>query len=296
MKICDYGCGKEAKFWFKSVNRWCCSKNVNICSEARKYLKKPKGKNLKLSLKMKGKVPWNKGKKNVQKSIFKGQTKDTNLSILKRNESRELNRINRLKNLSDDVFNTYNLTFLEKKHKKFLKFEDIRKNPNIYEKVEIQVRCKNSSCKFSKEKNGWFTPRRTQIYERIRQLETKKGNGKAFFYCCKECKQAYSKMNLNLENYFLYEKIVHIETERQIKKYKNKIKGIELRSRKFHVDHIFSVRMGFENGILPQIIACYKNLRVISDHENCSKFTKSDINSEKLFHMFNECVMENKCH
>jgi len=291
MKICDYGCGQEAKYQRKN-GKWCCSKNINICPEARKKLKKPKGKNFKLSLRMKGRDPWNKGKKNVQKSIFKGQTKDTNLSILKRSTSRELNRINRLKNLSNDVFNTYNLTFLEKKHKKFLEFEDIRKNPNINEKVEIQVRCKNPSCKFSKEKNGWFTPKRTQIHERIRQLESKKGNGKGFFYCCKECKQVYSKMNLNLENYFLYEKIVHIETERQIKKYKNKIKDIELRSRKFHVDHIFSVSMGFKKGILPQIIACYKNLRVISSHENCSKFTKSEINLSELFSMYDEYLME----
>ena len=27
IKLCNYGCGKEAKFYFKTVNKWCCSKS-----------------------------------------------------------------------------------------------------------------------------------------------------------------------------------------------------------------------------------------------------------------------------
>ena len=50
--FCDYGCGKEAKFYFKKVNKWCCSKNVHSCEEVRKHI----------SNKRKGIVSWNKGK------------------------------------------------------------------------------------------------------------------------------------------------------------------------------------------------------------------------------------------
>jgi len=34
--LCDYGCGKESKYYFKSVDKWCCSKNVNSCPIKRK--------------------------------------------------------------------------------------------------------------------------------------------------------------------------------------------------------------------------------------------------------------------
>ena len=33
--LCSYGCGKEAKFYFKTVNKWCCSDNWTRCSVMR---------------------------------------------------------------------------------------------------------------------------------------------------------------------------------------------------------------------------------------------------------------------
>ena len=34
--LCHYGCGKEANYYFKWVNKWCCSKHFNSCSEMRR--------------------------------------------------------------------------------------------------------------------------------------------------------------------------------------------------------------------------------------------------------------------
>ena len=34
--ICEYGCGKESKFYFKEVKKWCCSKSTNSCEEVRR--------------------------------------------------------------------------------------------------------------------------------------------------------------------------------------------------------------------------------------------------------------------
>lgn len=31
MTLCFYGCGQEAKYYFKTVNKWCCSKSHNMC-------------------------------------------------------------------------------------------------------------------------------------------------------------------------------------------------------------------------------------------------------------------------
>lgn len=29
--ICDYGCGQEAKYYFPTVNKWCCSSHFSKC-------------------------------------------------------------------------------------------------------------------------------------------------------------------------------------------------------------------------------------------------------------------------
>jgi hypothetical protein len=29
--LCEYGCGNKAKFYFKTVNKWCCSKHFSQC-------------------------------------------------------------------------------------------------------------------------------------------------------------------------------------------------------------------------------------------------------------------------
>lgn len=41
--ICDYGCGKEAKFQFKN-GRWCCSKNTSSCDIYRAKISKSREK------------------------------------------------------------------------------------------------------------------------------------------------------------------------------------------------------------------------------------------------------------
>ena len=41
INLCDYGCGREAKFYLKYVKKWCCSKSANSCivnKEAKRYL------------------------------------------------------------------------------------------------------------------------------------------------------------------------------------------------------------------------------------------------------------------
>lgn len=38
MRLCDYGCGREAKYQFKN-GKWCCSKHVNQCPKLREIVK-----------------------------------------------------------------------------------------------------------------------------------------------------------------------------------------------------------------------------------------------------------------
>lgn len=58
-----------------------------------------------------------------------------------------------------------------------------------------------------------------------------------------------------------------------------------------HIDHIFSVQEGFNLGILPIIISCKGNLRILTCSENSGKSKRCDITLEELFKRFDE---ENK--
>ena len=53
--ICEYGCGKEATHYLPTVKKWCCSERQMQCDVQRK----------KYSNSIKGRIPWNKGKKNI---------------------------------------------------------------------------------------------------------------------------------------------------------------------------------------------------------------------------------------
>lgn len=96
MEICSYGCGKEAKFFFKT-GRGCCESSPNKCEGKRKIdSEKKKGKfNGTPAWNIDGFIytPWNKGKTNVYseetklkisnslkgKSIGKGATPEIEL-------------------------------------------------------------------------------------------------------------------------------------------------------------------------------------------------------------------------
>jgi very-short-patch-repair endonuclease len=76
LNLCEYGCGQEAKQQFKN-GKWCCEKNSNSCPakrtirslkcktrglkpfQSRKHSAQSKKK---ISERLKGKIPWNKGK------------------------------------------------------------------------------------------------------------------------------------------------------------------------------------------------------------------------------------------
>jgi len=79
----------------------------------------------------------------------------------------------------------YSLKEKKEKYPFFCQVEELREDPKT---GEIQGHCKNHNCKNSKEKGGWFTLSYTQIYERIRQLESENGNDGSYFYCSQKCK------------------------------------------------------------------------------------------------------------
>lgn len=78
-KLCDYGCGQEAKYQRKN-GKWCCSKNIAQCPAIRKKLvenhvdSKEVYKNL--SIEKKKKMAWNKGlTAETNESVKRGRDK-----------------------------------------------------------------------------------------------------------------------------------------------------------------------------------------------------------------------------
>jgi len=214
MKLCEYGCGQEAKYQFKN-GKWCCSETTNKCPAVRQ----------KQSELMKGKIPHNKGKKTGPRSeeTKRKISKSHKGKILSEEHKKSISESHKGKSLSKEhinnlmgrivwnkdkvcnketkkkisIGNKFSLRDYKENHPFLFVVEELRENKN----GEIQVHCKNHECENSKEKGGWFTPNRNQLYERIRHLEHKDGNGGSYFYCSQHCKDTCPLYGLRSDPY-----------------------------------------------------------------------------------------------
>jgi len=174
--ICEYGCGRKAKHQFKN-KKWCCENHYSKCPNKRKENIGGKRFSEELRQKMSNLAKIRIGKHNP----FFGKT----------HSDKTKNHLKNIQKLSIEV--------IEIKYPLFYKIEEIRYNSD---KTEIQVRCKNHNCQNSKDKNGWFTPTYSQLYERIRNIE-KHNIDNAYFYCCDKCKQECPLFNLKFDPFKL---------------------------------------------------------------------------------------------
>jgi len=189
MILCDYGCGKEAKYQFKN-GKWCCSKSTNSCPKLKKlnsirmsgrnnpmFNKKAWNKDLKGVQKA-----WNKGLKGVQKAWNKGLTNIYSKKTLKKMSNARKKIIPWNKNIK------LSISKIKNRYPTFAKIEEMRYEPDKPDEKVIQVHCKNHLCSNSKEQGGWFTPiNRDQLFNRIWAVENDDGN--RYYYCSEKCKQ-----------------------------------------------------------------------------------------------------------
>jgi hypothetical protein len=100
----------------------------------------------------------------------------------------------------------------------------------------------------------------------------------------------YDSMMIDIEDikkFQEYNRKVRLMTSVTYRKNKKIIDPLDLKSKFYHIDHIYSVSDGFKNNIDPKIISSVYNLRIISMKENLKKGSKSDITIELLTEMFN---------
>jgi len=189
MKICDYGCGREAIYKFKN-EKLCCSLHRLKCPAQKNLLKGENnpffGKShseenkKKCGESSKGKLPWNKGIPRTEEEKQKISEKTT--EAMKSLEVRE--KLRRRPTFSKNnnpnwrggyyskgipLYNTYASTINYA--------EDCRRSEE--DKNVLEVKCAYCGC--------WFVPTIRQVYERRRCLEGK-NYGEQRIYCSDKCK------------------------------------------------------------------------------------------------------------
>jgi very-short-patch-repair endonuclease len=120
IKLCDYGCGEKANYYFKTVNKWCCSNYPQKCS---------KQKN-KISITMKEKTFSNDHLKNLK--ISRNKRKMTKWST----EQREKLSSKR-KGINNSMFGKRHST--ESKKKIGLKSLGRKHNEEFKEKMRVYM-------------------------------------------------------------------------------------------------------------------------------------------------------------
>ena len=202
MKLCDYGCGQISRYQMSS-GKWCCEDFYTKCPEIKKRnsemnkLKQVGNKNPFFgkthSEKTKDILRCKQTGKKIHTELWK-----TELSIKMMGEKNPFFGKTHNVKTKNVISKSRQLTIskIKSKYPFFSKIEEMRYNPDKPNEKEIQVRCKNHKCKNSKEKNGWFTPTKTQFFERKRQLESKYGQGGCYFYCSQKCKDECPLFNL----------------------------------------------------------------------------------------------------
>ncbi len=206
-KLCEYGCGQEAKFQFKN-GKWCCSEKTTKCPEIRKKVSKSNKGHIvteetkkkiskanknqsierrEISSKVhKGKTPWNKGKTGIySKETLKKMRKARKGKTYKEIFGKEKAKV--MKEQRTRIRLT--ISKIKKKYPFFAQIEEMRYNPDKPGEKEIQVHCKNHLCSNSKERGGWFTPTNQQMKTRRDWLENE-GIDICYFYCSKKCKES----------------------------------------------------------------------------------------------------------
>lgn len=85
-----------------------------------------------------------------------------------------------------------------------------------------------------------------------------------------------------VDDFKKYKDLVIRYTNQSILFYKELIENIELRSMDYHLDHKYSIKMGFINDIDPKIIGSVVNIEIIPAKINASKQEKCSITKPQL--------------
>jgi hypothetical protein len=156
----------------------------------------------------------------------------------------------------------------------------------LFELEEAKISDDNSEilicCKLCEK---WFP----STYEKLRSRHNALlyGNKRHYFFCSKDCaeKSGLYKRKCeitNLTEYRNYRWTVFLRTEYTIRKFRDKIKDIEVRDRYHPIDHKYSIREAFDKNVPIEIVSHWKNLEITTLTKNSRKNKKCSITLDQL--------------
>ena len=287
IQLCDYGCGQLATYQFKS-GKWCCESNTHRCPSQRIINSKThigipsvkKGKKYKNTKHNFEEIKTSKlcdyGCGNIAKYKFdnkkvccsksqnscpevKSKNRSSNIGIDRNTkENKEASRLRMLNGLAN-------------------RMNEIPRDPEKEKtKSEKQrLRMLNGQAmyvvEFSKSK---------ECHKKIRKNREEKGK--------------WTKLNEMTERQLYHRLVLHLTNKSIQQKFSEE--ELKTRGTKFnenHIDHIFSEQEGFNLGILPIIISCKGNLRLITCFENSGKNSRCDISLDQLLKIYKDEINSN---
>jgi len=325
-KVCDYGCGQEAKHQLKN-GKWCCSENFAKCLG---FIKKNTGN--KRPRKIRKEKPefcdYGCGKPAIFyfKNVNKWCCSKSQNSCEKNKSKDKKTKYFKIENLEKQLcdYGCGKVALFQIGNKKRL---CCSKNQNSCKGM------KNKNCEKNKGRNHIITKKRKPVSEEIKrkmsESQKKSRLDPNSFWNSKEydiikekqkiemlngrAKKLNSYLRLNIEetkekirkireekgqwlpqcmysDFQLYTSIVLYYTNISSKKKYTKIELKERGNKKGekHLDHNFSISKGFKFGILPSIIGSKSNIRLVDNLYNRKKLNKCDITLEKLFVLYKE--------
>lgn len=196
--LCDYGCGKEGKYYFKTVKKWCCSDHYLKCESNKE--------------KRSGKNSWRLGVKHTSAVKIKCGIKNIGRKLSEEHK-RKIIHYGKDNPSWKGGYSNKNLSRYDKFATQLEICEEIRRNKN--DSNILEARC--NYC------GKWFKPTPISCYDRVRCLNgTAYGEGR--LYCSEQCKQ-----ECPIYNQTLYPKGFKPATSREVQP--------ELRQMRFEIDN-----------------------------------------------------------
>jgi len=285
MNICEYGCGKEGKYFFKRVKKWCCSKSFQACPAFKKKYEKicfEKYGVKNISQLNETKCHMRKSKNvyykiPIDKNILceygcgKPARYIINIQDQKFCCSKYYNRCEAIRLINKEKSGIGNREKSKRKiHSEFMKKENpmfINENKEMFMKSVTSDYYKETMSTILL--NLWEDD---EFKEKVLQGRIRSGS------------QVHPDEVIKFKK---YRSKVHHYTRKSIRDYVDIInpenKCIGIKEGMHNVDHIYSIFDGFNNNVSPKIVGSYINLQVIPWKDNLKKQRNSWITKNNLY-------------
>lgn len=290
MNLCYYGCGREGKYFFKIVKKWCCEKKFQSCPSFKKKienncLEKYGVNNISQLKKVKEKM-------RKRKNIYFEIPIDENI-LCEYGCGLPARYIINVKNQKFCCSNNYNsceeMRLINKK------LSGIANRNYIKRKTHSELMKKENPMFVDENKQKFINVVSSYDYkEKMSNILVNLWKNEDFIdkVFAGRIKNGVQIPPEKAKGFKQYHNRVFYYTRKTIRKHINIInpdnKPIGISEGLYNIDHIYSIFDGFNNNINPKIIGSIINLQIILWKDNLKKQRNSWITKEELYERYEE--------